>query len=189
MATHVMVDIETWGNGNDAMVVSIGAVKFDSSNILNKFHVGIDPVSAQRFGAKIDADTMLWWLDPERDAARQQWLELEKLDIVSALEGFRLWLADGNGDDPDSPAHDYGEPLQLWGNGATFDNIIMRSAYRSIGEETPWPFWLDRCYRTMKNMCPGVKLQRLGTHHNALDDAESQAVHLQQICAQLGVVL
>lgn len=193
MATHVMVDLETWGNGNNALPVSIGAVKFDATTILDRFHVGIDPVSAQKFKLDIDAETMLWWLDPERADARKQWLQLEKVDLPTALEGFRLWLENVPGDEVPLPddrvPHKFGEPLQLWGNGATFDNIIMRSAYSAIGEDTPWRFWMDRCYRTMKNMCPEIKLQRIGTHHNALDDAESQAVHLQQICAQLGVVL
>jgi exodeoxyribonuclease VIII len=42
----------------------------------------------------------------------------------------------------------------------------------------PWRHWNDRCYRTVKSLYPDVKLERVGTHHNAVDDAESQARHL-----------
>jgi exodeoxyribonuclease VIII len=41
-----------------------------------------------------------------------------------------------------------------------------------------WEFWKDRCYRTIKNCYPDVPFDRRGTHHNALDDARSQALHL-----------
>lgn len=171
---HVMVDIETWGTSNDAIPVSLGACKFDSTDILDQFHVGIDPRSAQEFGLKIDAGTILWWFDAERDEARRQWLELEKIDLASALLGFAEWC--GNGD----------PVVAIWGNGSTFDNIILRSAYKAVGLAYPVPFWADQCYRTMKNRTPGIKLERIGTHHNALDDAISQARHLQAIIAQVG---
>jgi hypothetical protein len=171
---HVMTDIETWGNGNKALVVSLGAVKFTRDAILDRFHVGIDPRSAQALGLDIDADTILWWFDKERDEARHSWLALEKVDLASALMGFDLWCKGG-------------QPAQaIWGNGSTFDNVILRSACAAAGIEYPVPFWGDQCYRTMKYRAPDVKLVREGVHHNALDDAMSQAKHLQAIVAHLG---
>ena len=71
------------------------------------------------------------------------------------------------------------EPIRLLSrNGAAFDNVILASAYRRNGTRQPWQFLNDRCYRTMKAQYPAVKMQRNGTHHNAVDDAESQARHL-----------
>jgi exodeoxyribonuclease VIII len=76
----------------------------------------------------------------------------------------------------------YAEPeVKAWGNGAGFDNIILRSAYTACGAIPPWRYYNDRCYRTIKSMCPHVTLERKGTAHNALDDAESQAIHLIRI--------
>lgn len=48
---------------------------------------------------------------------------------------------------------------------------------RAAGLEQPWAFWNDRCYRTLKARSE-LKIARTGTHHNALDDAKSQALHL-----------
>jgi exodeoxyribonuclease VIII len=45
----------------------------------------------------------------------------------------------------------------------------------------PWRYSSSRCYRTVKNMRKDIVLERAGTHHNALADAESQAVHLMAI--------
>lgn len=166
---HVMLDLETWGTGNKALIVSIGACKFDEDRILDRFHVAVDPVSAQAHGLEIDASTILWWLSSERDEARRNWLAQDRVDLGSALLGFHDWCKTG----PEAAA--------IWGNGATFDNVILRSAFAATGQDYPVRFWQDQCYRTVKNHAPGVELIREGTHHNALDDAVSQAKHLQAI--------
>lgn len=171
--THVMVDLETWGTGNKAVPVSLGAARFTADKILDMFHVAIDPVSAQLHGLEIDAETILWWFDPGRDEARKRWLGMERVDIGSALSGFAEWLNQNS-------------PVALWGNGSTFDNVILRSAYAATGLEYPIRFWQDQCYRTIKYLTPECAIEREGTHHDALDDAVSQAKHLQRIWRQLG---
>lgn len=176
---HIMGDLETFGTGNNALPVSLGAVKFDGDRIIERFHVGIDPVDAERFGLKIDAGTIMWWFDAERDEARKQWLALPKVDLIAALDGFATWVEE-------TPKADRGS---FWGNGATFDNIILCSAYAAAGLTYPFYFTRDACYRTMKNLAPDIELVRVGTHPNAADDAESQAVHLQDICRARGIVL
>lgn len=165
--THVMLDLETFGNGNDAVIVSIGAVKFNlEKGIFDEFHVGIDPSSCQSLGLKIDADTIMWWMHPDRDQARANLLALDRIDLPSALIGFTQWIEHADA---------------IWGNGSTFDNIILRSAYKACGMEYPVKFWQDQCYRTVKYRTPAIVLQREGTHHDALDDARSQAKHLIEI--------
>lgn len=173
--THVMLDLETLSTRHDAMILSIGAVKFDASNVLDRFEVTINPESSERYGRHISASTTMWWMDGERTPAREHLLDAPKVDLPDALYGFAEWFGS--------------ESLPVWGNAATFDNAILRSAYAAIGEEEPWKFWDDRCYRTVKNLAPEIKLKRVGTYHKAVDDADSQAVHLMTICAQLGIRL
>lgn len=181
MIDHVMLDLETLGTGNRAVILSIGAVKFRPDTpahpnlfpVYDSFHIGVDPRSCVAHGLEMDADTVMWWFDSGRDHARQALQDLERVDLVTALEGFAMWFG--------------AESLPTWGNGAVFDNVIMRSAYKATGQETPWKFWDDRCYRTLKALAPDVVLERVGTYHNALDDARSQAKHLQTIVAKLGI--
>jgi 3' exoribonuclease, RNase T-like len=169
MTTHVMLDLETLGTSNDAVVLSIGAVKFDGSTFeeLDAFHVAIDPVSCQKVGLKIDAATVMWWLNPDRYDARVALASHERHDLATALDGFQQWF--GN------------ETLPVWGNGASFDNVILRNAYTALGMDCPWEFWHDRCFRTMKNLMPLVKPDRTGTHHDALEDARFQLTHLSLV--------
>lgn len=178
MPIHVMHDIETLGTGNDPVVLSIGAVKFDGDQIIDRFHVGIDPKDSQRLGLKIDAETVLWWLDPDRAEARAALLALPKVDLFSALDGYAMWL---RGDQPVTGS--------AWANGATFDHIKLRSSYDACRLDYPFPFWREECYRTMKNRFRDIPFQRIGTYHSALDDAESQAAHLQEICKAHGIKL
>lgn len=170
---HVMVDLETLGNGNDAAVVAIGAVQFSFHDLKferKDFYTTIDPRSAQNHGLKIDADTVLWWMREDlADARKQTFLEPGALDLPSALMGFADWL-------PPKEAM-----AGLWGNGATFDNVILRSAYKACHMDTPWSFRVDKCFRTINQMFPMQGHVRKGTAHNALDDARNQTDHLLAI--------
>lgn len=170
MTDNVMLDLETMGDGNSAPILSIGAVKFNATEITDEFHVGIHLESSMQFGLQPSAGTIMWWLHPDRHDARAELLRLEAVDLPEALQGFSQWFGT--------------QEMPIWGNGATFDNVILRSSYAATGIRYPVRFWLDACYRTVKNAAPHIKLVREGTHHNALDDARCQAKHLQAIWAE-----
>lgn len=175
---HVMVDLETFGKGNNACIVSIGAVKFipEHNFIGEKFYVVIDPRSAVDHGGEMDADTVLWWMSEKRDVARKAMLAEKMVDLPTALEGFAMWF----GEDKFQP---------VWGNGATFDNVILKGAYERAGIELPWSYKSDRCYRTIRALKHDVTFIDVGTYHNALDDAVAQAQHLLAIKRKLGLNL
>ena len=189
MQYHVMVDIETLGTGNNALPLSIGAVKFSKDAILGKFEVGIDPDDAQRYGRTITGGTVMWWFDPARDEARKRIFEMPKVDLSSALQGFADWCQMN----PDETVSDFSENApklgSLWGNGAIFDNVILESAATATHTDWPFDFRRNECYCTLKNRNPDVEFTRHGVHHSAVDDALSQALHLQLICAARGFVL
>ena len=164
----VMLDLETMGNGPQAAIIAIGAVEFDipAQQVGERFYTVIDLESAVACGGVMDASTVLWWLK-QSDAARAAF-DRGGDHIAVALQQFAGWMENRAKRDD----------VRVWGNGAAFDNVILASAYRRNGTAQPWQFWNDRCYRTVKAQHPAVKMQRNGTHHNAVDDAESQARHL-----------
>lgn len=172
---HVMLDLETWGTKADAVIISIGACIFEphGDQILDRFYVAIDPDSCVDAGLSMDVGTLMWWMAPERNFPRQRWHGQEKVDLYTALEGFAQWCPDG----------------YVWGNGVAFDNVILSTAYKKMQLQQPWKFWNDRCYRTLKSLAPGLPLHRTGEHHDALDDAVSQARHLQAIVEHTGVAV
>ncbi len=168
---HIMIDLETMGTRPNAPIIAIGAVAFDAETIHDEFYSVVDLADAVAEGAVMSPDTVLWWLK-QSDAARAAF-DRPGDPLGLTLGAFREWITKFNLDG-------------VWGNGASFDNTILSEAYQRIGTSAPWPFWKDRCYRTMKNVHPGVQMERAGTHHNALDDAKTQALHLMRINEEFG---
>ncbi len=168
----IMLDLETMGNGSSAAICAIGAVEFDleRGELGREFYTIVNLESSVKAGGIIDASTVLWWMK-QSDAARAE-LQSNGTDIELALVRFNHWL-DECGFAP--------KELCIWGNGAAFDNVILRSAYEKTGIKTPWEFWGDRCYRTAKNLLPSVEIVRTGLHHCAVDDARDQARHLIEL--------
>lgn len=182
---HIMLDLETLDTAPSAVVTSIGAVAFDpyTTELGERFYVELvdDMTAQQRRGRTISGDTVAWWMRQEQ-AAKQLFAELpdpevQRVKTVTALTMFSDFV-ERNG----------GQSAEIWGNGADFDNVVLGSLYESFGIKRPWSYSRNRCYRTMKNLGIGPRkpANRMGTHHNALDDAVTQAVHLQEIMAAIG---
>lgn len=182
---HVMLDLETLGTGPYSSIIQIGACVFDpytdDSNkiITDRFEVAIDPKSYQ---ARIDASTVMWWLDNERQPAREAWLKMPKMGLAEALDGFSEWMHLHSID-----AVRTTDNLRVWGNGAGFDNVLLRQAYEMMKRDVPWSFRHDRCFRTLRSMLTDENLQYLGTEHTALADAVNQAMRASQIIRKLGI--
>lgn len=168
--TAVMFDLETLDNRATAAIASIGAVRFDphSDWIGETLHLHIDLASQRNYQRSIGADTVLWWLRQD-DAARGLLLsgqEAEAADLLVALEAFEGFI---------------GKDTELWCNGASFDFAILGDAYDRFNWPRPWSFYHERDLRTLKGLNKGLRIERTGTHHDALDDAIYQARLVQHI--------
>ena len=170
-----MVDLETMGTGPTAAIVSIGCVPFDRESLtvgLDEFYTVVDLESSLKAGLTAESSTILWWM-MQSEEARTELFSRRRAQLYEALSALRYWMAGL------VPAKN---DRKVWGNGAAFDNVILSSAYKAVGLETPWNFWNDRCFRTMKNEFADVPLpDRSGLHHKAVDDARYQAECLVEI--------
>lgn len=174
--THIMLDLETLSTQYNARILAIGAVKFDAEGVHEKFYQAVsgpplEPLMQDHIdddGFHISNATLTWWAQ-QGEKARTVFTDPNAVTIWSALMAFSTWAIE----DVESI-----KDICMWGNGASFDNVILSTAYQIAGLRQPWMYYNDRCYRTVKNLYPHAQLVRTGTHHNALDDAESQAQHL-----------
>lgn len=170
-----MVDLETMGSGPTAAIVSIGCVPFDRESLTvsqDEFYTVVDLESSLEAGLTAESSTILWWMT-QSEEARTELFSRRRAQLYEALSALRYWMAGL------VPAKN---DRKVWGNGAAFDNVILSSAYKAVGLETPWNFWNDRCFRTMKNEFADVPLpDRAGLHHKAVDDARYQAECLVEI--------
>ncbi|ANZ86715.1 3'-5' exoribonuclease domain-containing protein [Citrobacter freundii] len=182
--THLMVDMETMGNSPDAPIVSIGAVFFDPStgNTGAEFYQVVSLESSMSFGMKPDASKIQWWLKQSSEA-RSAILVDEAMGLLETLE----FLADFIAENAANGSH----TVQLWGNGCSFDNVILRRAYALTDTPFAVPFWNDRDVRTMVELGKSVGINPRfdipfeGDMHNALSDARHQVKYVSAIWQRL----
>lgn len=170
-----MVDIETLGRRPGAVVLAIGAVRFEPGAPLEGPHflVKIDIQDAERLGLKVDCGTLMWWL--ERLEMLREMASIEGLAVRNALASFEAWL----------PA---GDDWEIWANSPSFDCRLLEAAFDAAGCELPWRYWQERDYRTLKAIAGGLEPapERLATKmHSALDDAVHQAWHARAMLAAM----
>ncbi|MCE7436045.1 3'-5' exonuclease [Klebsiella variicola] len=177
---HVMVDLETMGKKHNAPIVAIGAVVFDpaTGSIGESFYKVVCLESSVNWGAVIDPSTVIWWLKQSSEA-RSAIVNDDAIPLQDALLQFREFVSDN--------VAGGSKKAQVWGNGASFDNSILRSAYDCIAEDYPWEYWNDRDVRTMVELSqaisfdPKTTIPFEGSRHNALADAIHQARYVSAI--------
>ncbi|QFH71038.1 exonuclease [Enterobacter sp. E76] len=182
--THLMVDLETMGSNPDAPIVSIGAVFFEPSTGETgpEFYQVIDLASAMFFGAQPDASTILWWMKQSSEA-RSALLVDDAADLDVALTLFSEFLCEN--------AANGAKSVQVWGNGATFDNVLLKQSYELVYGVAPWRFINDRDVRTLVELGNAVGINPRydipfeGDKHNALADARHQAKYVSAIWQRL----
>ncbi|ENO6639818.1 exonuclease, partial [Escherichia coli] len=110
---HLMIDLETMGKNPDAPIISIGAIFFDpqTGDMGPEFSKTIDLETA---GGVIDRDTIKWWLKQSREA--QSAIMTDEIPLDDALLQLREFIDENSGE----------FFVQVWGNGANFDNTILR---------------------------------------------------------------
>ena len=182
--THLMVDLETMASGPDAPIVSIGAVFFDpaTGQLGPDFYKAVSLESAMAWGGVPEASTIIWWLKQSAEARSAIAMD-DAIPLDDALLQLNDFISENAANGPAS--------IQVWGNGATFDNVILRSSYDRTGIDCPWRFVNDRDVRTIVELgksvgCePRYKIQFVGDQHNALADARHQAKYVSVIWQRL----
>ncbi len=171
-----MVDNETLGTRADAVILSIGACRFDLATGKiddNAFYTAISIEDQLSYGRRIQEDTLLWWM--KQTPAAQKVFHEPKLSMSEAFESLADWMNKG---DPKTI---------IWANGPDFDLPQLAHAYAQLGWDAPWKFWNSSCVRTYKRL-PGAgsaKVPVADVKHNALSDAIAQANLVCAIHAEL----
>ena len=176
---HVMIDLETMSLRPDAAIIAIGAVKFDPKGKIGElgdpgdpeykhFYWNVALQTSMDAGLHVDGGTIMWWLQ-QSGAARDALSTAERpaVPLQLALNEFLIW---------------YGpESVPTWGNGAAFDLVVLKNAYRAFDVQPPWSYKHERCYRSFNAVLPETEYLPPAIEHNPLEDAMAQAYHLQKL--------
>lgn len=161
-----MIDIETLGTADDAVILEIGAVCFarDFCEIGPDWGMVVDHVEQPR--RQIQGGTLQWWLDEKRISAFAELTrgsETKPL-LWHALQELRVFLV--------TFLKKGGE---VWAKG-DFDLRILGHAFCQAKMEPPWDYWQARELRTVMKLA-GVKATG-EVPHRAVEDARGQVESL-----------
>ncbi|HAU8800253.1 TPA: exonuclease, partial [Escherichia coli] len=176
--SHLSVDIETMGTNPDAPINSIGGKFFDpeTGEMGPEFSKTID---AKTGGGTVDISSIEWWLVQSSEARSA--ILVNQIPLDDALLQFREFISE----------HSDEKFVQVWGNGATFDNVILRRSCERQGIPCPWRYHNDRDVRTIVELGKTIGFDARtaipfeGVPHNALDDARHQAKYVSAIWQKL----
>lgn len=178
---HVMIDTETLGRAPGSVVRSVAAVEFDpQTGETGRQKVWkIDLTDSIRYGFKVEASTLKWWM-MQSDEARREFVEGAETPLEDFFEEFMEFLADTYEE----------KDFTLWCLQLDFDVAMLRSmyswynlnVYRCDEEVLPWNFRKVRDVRPYMDALDSAGLlpPKVADRHTPLADCLAQInyVHL-----------
>ena len=184
MGLSVMIDLETFGDGPNAVVVQMAAVAFEARSG-GRVHEGtalnlyVEPDSC--LGASYTGETVTWWLGQSAEARLRLLAGLKHAttmqEALVALEQWPSTIGPGG----------WGAFQGVWANSPSFDCTILDSACRCFGRRLPWDFRKQRDLRTAFLLLgdpPAIDVG--GVRHDALTDCVWQISALQAVLGTAG---
>lgn len=172
---HIMVDIETLGRSPDAVIVQIAAVQFNpiTGETGDEFCINVDAADSQKYGLKIYAETILFWLEQSREA-HQSVFYGAKSQLKTALLELTDFII--------SVEFETKEKAIIWANSPSFDLEILKNAYRATQLKEVWEFRNERDFRTISKLFPIIieAHERTGIAHDAISDCRNQIAILSK---------
>ncbi len=185
MKDIVVLDIETLGNVNNSVILSVGMVACDSTKdytfkelIENGYYAKLDVKAQVDAGRKIHKDTLDWWVTQDAALKRLKPLKTD-LHWKNLREDMIRWLTKQGVDITKA---------KYYSRGSHFDFAILHDLFRITegcsDTDLPWRFWNLHDSKTVILTLLDVSHQ-LGVepegfiHHNCLHDAAREYLAME----------
>lgn len=189
----IMVDLETLGTRQDAIVLEISAVEFNShtGEIGEVFDVKLDiDDQVSYYRRSLSRETLQWWFKQDEEARKNVFDEYSiRFNMTAALYEFRNFV---NRCDNKCYSNSDRRVVKLWGNGSIFDLGILQNMYETclLNVKLPWKFWAVNDVRTIVDINPDAKKNCKfdGTPHCAVDDCKHEIKYLVETLKTIKVI-
>tara|TARA_E500000318_G_C3549230_1_gene208124 strand:- start:999 stop:1541 length:543 start_codon:yes stop_codon:yes gene_type:complete len=172
---NAMIDIETLSTDFKAVVLTLGAVKFDpfTKEISDPLYLKLSVDDQLEQGRITDERTLAWWGQQEESVRKEAFSEDGRVSVEEALNQLDKWSHNTH---------------RVWCQGPSFDFPIIYDLYKTYDREMPWKFWNQRDARTVTSLIPENIKQKINFNaHNAIEDVYAQAKCVQYVYNKLGV--
>ena len=190
----IMVDLETLGTRQDAIVLEISAVEFNchTGEIGEVFDAKLDIDEQVQYRRSLNCETLQWWFKQDEEARKNIFdedVDIIRFNIPWELAEFSNFVERCNNKcNSDSDRR----VVKLWGNGSLFDLGILQNMYETClpNMKLPWKFWAVNDVRTIVDLNPDVKRNCKfdGTPHCAVDDCKHEIKYLVETLKTIKVV-
>lgn len=189
---HIMLDTETLGTREGAVVLSVGAVAFSllenqpndyNDLVLNGFYVKFSVQDqVKNYGRRIDDDTLNWWKSQGEEAQKVLKPSQHDASMVDGLNSFNDWIKQ-------LPGYKY-KTSYVWSRGTYFDFPKLESMYDQAGIKPGYNGWKIRDVRTYIDVLTGDDWGRYDPRggvpaefipHHALHDAAMDSYRMVEI--------
>jgi len=161
MTTHATIDIETLGTSPDAVVLTIGGIKFDPTaddGLHSEFYYRIDADEQIEMGRSVMESTLEWWEKQSEEVKAEALEPTGRVPVEETLKALNK-----------------------------FDIGILENLYKKIDLHHNWSFWNIRDSRTLFSLVDGDPRKEIDfAAHNALADAIVQSLCIQKVYKELG---
>lgn len=169
MKPSVMLDIETLDTCAEAVILSVGACKFNP-------YTDEEPYAAQHWrisvddqlerGRSVSESTLAWWANQPENIREEALGDTDRISVVNFIRELNRWLVNVD---------------KIWCQGPQFDMVIIEHLFTQWGINKNWAYWQVCDCRTIFNMMPEDPRKAIRTQaHNALADAHWQAISVQR---------
>lgn len=176
MKPSAMIDIETLDTSPTAVVLSVGACKFNPYNSQDPWdsQLWLPELSEQlTLERTVSDDTLSWWAQQDSEILERALTDTNRLSLDSFFKLLNKYLVGMD---------------KIWCQGPQFDMVILENLYDMLEHHHNWAYWQVSDSRTLFNMMPRDPRKDIQQDlHDAQQDAYYQAICVQKAYDYFGV--
>ena len=170
-----MIDLETLSTNPNAVILTVGGVKFDPTTQMKPYsemYFRVDVDSQTKMGRDVMQDTVNWWSKQPKEISDEAFSDHDRTSLDEMIKSINKFFVGVD---------------VFWCQGPLFDYAILQDIYKQLGHPVPWQYWQIRDSRTLFSLVPRDLNEKRQDLHNALEDCRFQAKKVQKVYRQLGV--
>ena len=176
MTTHATIDLETLSTKPDAVLLTIGAIKFDpftSDPPYSEFYYRANVDEQTAIGRHVEEGTLEWWSRQPDEIVKEALSDENRHPVREILKELNKYLVGVD---------------RIWCQGPVFDIAILENLYRQLDMHWNWAFYNIRDSRTLFSLMPRDPRKDIEfAAHNALEDCRIQSICVQKTLKHLGI--
>lgn len=170
-----MLDIETLATTPDAVVMSVGVVKFDprTGTPYNKTLWRPDIDEQTERDRHVSESTLEWWSKQADHIQEDAFSDEGRIPVTEFMKELNRYCVGAD---------------KIWCQGPQFDMLILENLYIQWGHHFGWQFWQIMDCRTLFQLMPQDPRKAIQQDlHSADADAYYQAIGVQQCYEHFGI--